>query len=132
MISDRLLLTFVVGCGLLSGCSSTIALPWEKDNLDPSRVATREPLEIPPDLSELPNPDAKNVKQDSERAADAWVNPDAVGKKGGGKPGGNAAREGGDPKLPFSIPKVHQDNEGLSRNEKENLPGWMEAPVKVR
>lgn len=132
MKNDRLLLTFVVGCGLLGGCSSTIALPWEKDNLDPSRVATREPLEIPPDLSELPNPDAKNVKPAQDPAVEAWVNPDGVGQKGGGKPGNDAKREGGDAKLPFTIPTVRQDKEGLSRNEKENLPGWMEAPVKVR
>lgn len=36
------------------GCSQKFQLPWEKDMLDPGRVATREPLEIPPDLQTLP------------------------------------------------------------------------------
>ncbi|MBF0422096.1 MAG: DUF3035 domain-containing protein [Magnetococcales bacterium] len=130
MNRNRLILTLTFGCALLGGCSSTIALPWEKDNLDPGRIATHEPLEIPPDLSELPNPDAKKpqstANSPAERTIDSWANPDAAGNKG------EAHSGKGDSRLPFSIPAVHQDKEGLSRNEKEKLPGWMDAPVTVR
>ncbi|MBF0147759.1 MAG: hypothetical protein HQL84_04700 [Magnetococcales bacterium] len=112
----------VVGCGLLGGCSSSVSLPWEQDLLDPGRVATREPLEIPPDLSELPNPD---VKKKEESPLEPWVSPDVSAGKGGG------TREGRNDRLPFAIPTVREDKEGLSRNEKENLPGWMDAPIKA-
>ncbi|MBF0110340.1 MAG: hypothetical protein HQL76_14310 [Magnetococcales bacterium] len=111
----------LAGCGGLAGCSNAISLPWEQDFLDPGRVATREPLEIPPDLSELPNPDVRK----EEPPLDAWVNPDGPGGTRTGNP------EGSNSRLPFAIPPVREDNEGLSRNEKENLPGWMDAPIKA-
>lgn len=43
---------------LVSGCTSQFAFPWETNPLDPSRIATREPLEVPPDLEILPQPTA--------------------------------------------------------------------------
>lgn len=122
MRRDRMLWIWVLGCGLLAGCSSNMTLPWEKDMLDPGRVVTREPLEIPPDLSELPDPSVSKP----EPVLDTWVNPDAVG---GGQ--GVGKQDGGQGKLPFAIPAVRDNNEGLSRNEKETLPKWMDAPVKA-
>ncbi|MBF0342574.1 MAG: hypothetical protein HQL95_16650, partial [Magnetococcales bacterium] len=44
----------IMAIGLLAGCSSNFTLPWDDNALDPSKVATREPLEIPPDLDVLP------------------------------------------------------------------------------
>ncbi|MBF0124156.1 MAG: hypothetical protein HQL60_02325 [Magnetococcales bacterium] len=41
---------------LSAGCSGHFRMPWESDPFDPSRIATREPLEIPPDLDRLPVP----------------------------------------------------------------------------
>ncbi|HIJ85294.1 MAG: hypothetical protein HW380_1856 [Magnetococcales bacterium] len=117
---DRWILTLLVGSGLLGGCSSSVTLPWEKDLLDPGRVATREPLEIPPDLSELPGPEAK--QQDA--SLDAWVNPYPSAEGGRGASGNQ--------KLPFEIPTVSEEKGGLSRNENDKLPAWMESPVKVR
>ncbi len=47
---------------MLGGCTSSFRLPWEEDMLDASRVATVEPLEMPPDMEELPEP-TKRIKE---------------------------------------------------------------------
>ncbi|MBF0159563.1 MAG: hypothetical protein HQL58_08550 [Magnetococcales bacterium] len=51
---------------LLAGCSGHFRLPWETDPFDPSRIVTREPLEIPPDLDRLPVPGI--TEEDPDRA----------------------------------------------------------------
>ncbi len=50
------LLVVCILCLPLLGCSGQFRLPWEEDPLDASRIITREPLEVPPDLDVLPTP----------------------------------------------------------------------------
>lgn len=52
-----LLITLGTVTLLASGCSANFQMPWDKNLLDPGRIATREPLEIPPDLNTLPPPE---------------------------------------------------------------------------
>ena len=52
----------------LMGCSSKLRLPWEPDPLDSSRVVTREPLEIPPNLDVLPTPATEGERPAIERS----------------------------------------------------------------
>lgn len=106
----------------LGGCSSTVALPWEDKFLDPGRIATQEPLEIPPDLSILPPVDAKEETNRLDRMP--WNNPKASHNKLSrrlkqAEPPANTSHP-----LPFQIPEK-QDDASISRNKQEKLPAWM-------
>ena len=87
----------------LTGCSNlSTSLPWSDNSLDPGRIATREPLEIPPDLTVLPEvgdatkTPAKEEKQEIRMPWEASApSPESPGK------------------------------EALSRNHPEKLPDWM-------
>ncbi|MBF0428294.1 MAG: hypothetical protein HQL94_05175 [Magnetococcales bacterium] len=92
---------------LLAGCSSKFVMPWEKDQLDPSRIATREPLEIPPDLDVLPTNEPPE---------------DTVG-----------TRQSDRDTLPASArsilfktqEKPQTEKPPLNRDEQEKLPNWL-------
>ena len=112
---------------LLGGCSGNISLPWESNLLDPARIATREPLEIPPDLNALP-PTGGTQERNSPRKV-PWTDP-SLAPKTTGKTGDKSA---GDStiRLPFQIPE-NKDDASLSRTEQEKLPAWMEKDNKGR
>ena len=107
---------------LLGGCSNTIGLPWESPFLDPGRVATREPLEIPPDLSVLPpagrtqKPQGKVAKLPWERSGSSTSGSGHAGQKTSPQTSAN---------LPFPIPESVDDS-SISRDTQEKLPAWME------
>ncbi|MBF0417053.1 MAG: hypothetical protein HQL86_02250 [Magnetococcales bacterium] len=96
---------------LLSGCSSNISLPWEQNLLDPSRIATREPLEIPPDIDTLPgnDPPEEPAGRPGERHA---------GSTDDGTPG--SARS-----ILFKTPEPKREAKPLGRDQQERLPGWL-------
>ncbi len=92
----------------LAGCSNTITLPWETNALDPSRIATREPLDIPPDMDRLPGQESATDRQ-------------------------TMSQESSDPSLPtsartilFNTPQA-QEQKPLNRNEQEQLPDWLDS-----
>ncbi|MBF0142765.1 MAG: hypothetical protein HQL59_04810 [Magnetococcales bacterium] len=99
---------------LASGCSSNFKLPWEADYLDPSRVATREPLEVPPDLDQLPAPPtpsgegSKKSQQEESSPADASSRESAAG-------------------ILFGTPASAPRNNPAPRSdrEQESLPEWI-------
>ena len=84
---------------LLGGCSD-IPIPWGDNFLDPGRIATREPLEIPPDLDHLPPAAGKETSPQTDKQDPSVL-------------------------LPFQIPPERQDDASLSRTKKERLPDWM-------
>ncbi|MBF0284964.1 MAG: hypothetical protein HQL51_10955 [Magnetococcales bacterium] len=90
-------------CLLLAGCSTNFKMPWEENRLDPSRVHTYEPLEVPPDLEVLPDPANPADQSQTYR---------------GGTPGGTASS------ILFNTP-APQPTAPLTRNQKEKLPEWM-------
>ncbi|MBF0627135.1 MAG: hypothetical protein HQL91_02840 [Magnetococcales bacterium] len=94
----------------LAGCSSNFVLPWEVNQLDPSQVATREPLEIPPDLDVLPSREAP----DEPGVGRITAPRDEVAPL--------SARS-----ILFKTPAGKADNEvkPLGREEQERLPGWL-------
>ncbi|MBF0162821.1 MAG: hypothetical protein HQL88_11110, partial [Magnetococcales bacterium] len=69
----KLYCLYISGALLLGGCSGKLALPWESNLLDPARIATREPLEIPPDLNKLPS--AEPAKKPVNTPAVSWTDP---------------------------------------------------------
>lgn len=99
--AKRRFFRYVMMLALLGGCSSAVSLPWEDKFLDPARVVTREPLEIPPDLTHLP-------PTGSARGA-AQKLPDLPWKPN--------AREGETPA---------SSRAALSRLKQQQLPGWMQ------
>lgn len=109
--SSRLLVSLSCAVGLLSlaGCSSKFTMPWEKDMLDPSRIATKEPLEIPPDLDVLPG----NEPPEQQRAGAG-----GTGERDEAVPG--SARS-----ILFNTPQPRGEDRPLGRDEKEQLPGWL-------
>ncbi|MEO5362122.1 MAG: DUF3035 domain-containing protein [Magnetococcus sp. DMHC-8] len=115
----------------LAGCSSNISLPWESNLLDPARIATREPLEIPPDLNTLPS---SGTAREQDRARKVlWTDPSmaqpgsgkAAGKSAGSAAGKTAAGSDLTIHLPTHSPE-NKDAPALSRTEQEKLPAWME------
>ncbi|MBF0185802.1 MAG: hypothetical protein HQM06_15645 [Magnetococcales bacterium] len=98
---------------LLNSCSSNFTLPWDSNLLDPARVATREPLEIPPDLHKLPSPD------DARRGVDArtpgWTDPARA----------QSSKSSRSSSFQLPAPVAIQDDGVASRNEQEKLPSWM-------
>lgn len=102
----------------LGGCSGNLALPWESNLLDPSRIATREPLEIPPDLNSLPPTGAS--KGSSSIPKVPWTDPSLAQKKAGSDQTIH---------LPTQILE-NKDDAALSRTEQEKLPAWMEKDNK--
>lgn len=96
----------------LAGCSSNLSLPWEDNFLDPGRIATREPLEIPPDMNVLPGrePPEESLAKGSkvllqESAQEASVP--------------TSARS-----ILFNTPQANEQKP-LTREEQEHLPGWL-------
>ncbi|MEO5376643.1 MAG: DUF3035 domain-containing protein [Magnetococcus sp. DMHC-6] len=90
-----------------TGCSSNFNLPWENNLLDPSRVPTREPLEIPPDFNVLPIPgkEGQLIEEKTSTTPESKQVPSANS-------------------ILFNAPK-RTEKEPLTRNEKEQLPDWM-------
>ncbi|MBF0460501.1 MAG: hypothetical protein HQL87_03815 [Magnetococcales bacterium] len=122
MIKPKLCWLYATTTLLLGGCSSNISLPWETNFLDPSRVATREPLEIPPDLNTLPP--AETAKDPGSTAKVPWTDP-ALAQKNGGKADGKTAGNSNQTiHLPSQLPG-NSDDASASRNEQEKLPSWM-------
>jgi hypothetical protein len=107
--------SWLVAALFLGGCSSQVATPWDRPALDPGQVATREPLEIPPDFNTLPEPGPKKNK--GMTTLPKWVDP---GEEQGG---------GSVPSL-FKVPASSEEGESLSRNEREELPSWMGSETK--
>ncbi|MBF0400656.1 MAG: hypothetical protein HQL90_07795 [Magnetococcales bacterium] len=99
---------------LLGGCSGNMNLPWESNFLDPARVATREPLEIPPDLNRLPPVDG--AKAQAKGGNLPWN--DTSARKTSGSSGST---------IHLPPPTENTDNGSLSRNQQEKLPSWMEV-----
>ena len=99
---------FAVALPLLASCSTHIRFPWEADPLDPSRVETREPLEVPPDLWVLPQPGDEELDTVRSRKKEAtqYESADAI---------------------LFGASQAI-DPAPLDRDKKEILPGWMDAP----
>lgn len=90
---------------LVAGCSSNFTMPWEANLLDPARIQTREPLELPPDLNVLPTPD--------NPAGEALSQPKA--------PPAQSATT-----ILFNAPTGRRGSpQPLTRNEKEKLPDWI-------
>ena len=108
---------------LLGGCSSNMTMPWSDKFLDPGRIATREPLEIPPDLDVLPS---ANTQKDTDDAIGMpWNNSSRAkdNKQNRGKPSASTPNTSVD--VPFNIPE-NQDDTSISRTKQEKLPAWME------
>lgn len=64
-VTPRLLGGWLAVLLLTTGCTSQLQLPWEKNSLDASRIATREPLEVPPNLEILPPPTSSRPQESS-------------------------------------------------------------------
>ncbi|MBF0153297.1 MAG: DUF3035 domain-containing protein [Magnetococcales bacterium] len=112
---------------MLAGCSGKFHLPWDSDLPDINRIATREPLEIPPDLDLLPPlPGSRSESADT-----------LPGSGGGSQTGGAVAQAGiGTGASPaVDVPptaanilfgtKVAKKVDPVSRDQKEKLPVWM-------
>ena len=116
---------------LLGGCSSNTAFPWQDNFLDPGRVATREPLEIPPDLDVLPplqgeqakkQPPTQQPQAPARLPWQAMPNPatDIL------NPGGRMTTTiGSTHSQPAPVADKQGTAGGLSRTEQEQLPAWM-------
>ena len=112
----------------LAGCSSLSAtVPWMDNDLDPSRVATREPLEIPPDLTVLPKVDA-TTKPPAQKEKQESLLPWKVFAPSKATPTRQktvvSPRHSSSEALPFPIPEIPGD-EIPSRDRQEELPDWM-------
>jgi hypothetical protein len=99
---------------LLSSCSSNFSLPWDTNLLDPARVATREPLEIPPDLHKLPSPD--DARRSVDRGSPAWTDP--------ARAQSSKSSRSSSLQLPAPVP-VNTDESAFSRSGQEKLPSWL-------
>ncbi|MEO5345250.1 MAG: hypothetical protein H7834_02590 [Magnetococcus sp. YQC-9] len=97
---------------MLTGCSSNFTLPWEQNMLDPSRIATREPLEIPPDINTLPTNDPPE---------------DLPGRLGERRTGArdDDSTPGSARSILFKTPEPKKDPKPLGRDEQERLPSWL-------
>ncbi|OSM04345.1 hypothetical protein MAIT1_04238 [Magnetofaba australis IT-1] len=100
------IVALTLGSSLFAGCSANIRMPWERP-MDASQVPTREPLEIPPNLDELPpvgtNP---NVTK----------NPTALA----------AEKSAGQILFGGDAPSARkQEKPELGRDQQERLPGWI-------
>ncbi|MBF0262536.1 MAG: hypothetical protein HQL97_11980 [Magnetococcales bacterium] len=95
---------------LLSGCSSNFTMPWEQNMLDPSRIATREPLEIPPDLDTLPTNDPPE---------------EPAGRLGDRRAGADSGTPGSARSILFKTQAPTREAKPLGRDEQERLPGWL-------
>lgn len=98
----------VIGVLPMAGCSNNFVMPWESNTLDPSRIPTREPLEVPPDMDTLPGKEppeesqlrgrsSKDVKEDVPTSASTIL---------------------------FKTPQIPEEKP-LTREEKERLPNWL-------
>ncbi|MBF0623492.1 MAG: hypothetical protein HQL82_01665 [Magnetococcales bacterium] len=94
---------------LLTGCSSTFQMPWEDDLLDPRRVATREPLEIPPDLHVLPPVASQAPVRVQPRTDDRTVASGPLESAGS---------------ILFGMPPAERVDP-LDRTRREELPDWL-------
>ncbi|NGZ28992.1 MAG: DUF3035 domain-containing protein [Magnetococcales bacterium] len=90
---------------LVAGCSNNITMPWDVNMLDPGRVQTREPLEMPPDLNVLPTPDNPSGEALPQAKAPPAQSANAI--------------------LFNSSPRPVVSKPLPGRNQKESLPGWM-------
>ncbi|MBF0310108.1 MAG: hypothetical protein HQL56_11330 [Magnetococcales bacterium] len=97
-MTSRHLFLAVVLATLVGGCSSTFRMPWEDSSLEVNRIATREPLEVPPDLYSLPQAGESPAAEESSKSSSARDH--LFGKK--------EAR-----------------GENARRSESGGLPGWM-------
>ncbi|MEO5331685.1 MAG: DUF3035 domain-containing protein [Magnetococcus sp. YQC-5] len=117
VLSVLLVCTFAVLS--MAGCSSNFTLPWEENLLDPSRIATREPLEIPPDLNLLPGTEPQEEMQ----------------AKGTGAKYQDTRQDDGQPTsaraILFKTPQAREEKP-LSRDEQERLPSWLERSRGVK
>ncbi|GAB0056665.1 hypothetical protein SIID45300_00973 [Candidatus Magnetaquicoccaceae bacterium FCR-1] len=95
---------------LLSGCSSNFTMPWEQNMLDPSRIATREPLEIPPDLNTLPTNDPPE---------------EPAGRVGDRRAGKDDSAPASARSILFKGQEPAREAKPLGRDEQERLPGWL-------
>lgn len=98
-MKQQMLVGVALSLLMVSGCSSVVRMPWEKEPLDANRIATREPLEIPPDLRALPVPETDR--------------PDSTPQD---------ARA-----ILFGSPARSEKVTPLGRNEKETLPDWIQG-----
>ncbi|MEO5350230.1 MAG: DUF3035 domain-containing protein [Magnetococcus sp. YQC-3] len=114
---------------LLGGCSGNLTLPWESNLLDPSRIATREPLEIPPDLNALPPTEGAADRNTPRKIT--WTDPSAAPKPTGKAGDKSAGNSNSTIRLPIQNPE-NKDDASLSRTEQEKLPAWMEKDNKGR
>ncbi|MBF0135289.1 MAG: DUF3035 domain-containing protein [Magnetococcus sp. DMHC-1] len=116
-------LSFLALALLLTGCSGKFRLPWENDMPDINRIATREPLEIPPDLDLLPPLPGS--------AGTGAGTMDAKSRSGGE----SQPKTAGTDTLTQDVPptagnilfgtRVAKQTDPVSRDQKEKLPGWI-------
>ncbi|MBF0098481.1 MAG: hypothetical protein HQM04_17195 [Magnetococcales bacterium] len=99
---------------LLTSCSGNFSLPWDTNLLDPARVATREPLEIPPDLHKLPSPE--DARRGVDSRSPAWTDP--------ARAQSSKSSRSSSLQLPAPVP-TNTDEGAISRNEQEKLPSWL-------
>ncbi|MBF0453933.1 MAG: hypothetical protein HQL72_03830 [Magnetococcales bacterium] len=109
------LCSLLVSALIVGGCTANVATPWDRSSLDPGRIATLEPLEIPPDFDTLPEPGLK--KEGDETQGPDWVTSAEEG-----------AETGAIPTL-FREPASANEDGSISRNEKEQLPGWIGSDI---
>ncbi|MBF0589207.1 MAG: nuclear transport factor 2 family protein [Magnetococcales bacterium] len=103
-VPSNRLITWLMLLGIVataSGCTSSFTLPWEDDILDASRVATVEPLELPPDMETLPEPGVRMKEVEAQAGA------------------GSAST------ILFGSKSVHGEAPELGRNEQAQTPDWM-------
>lgn len=95
----------------LSGCTANFRMPWEDNPLDPSRIVTREPLEIPPNLSQLP-PTAQPEVEPKDKTAPVAAAPTSESASA----------------ILFDTPAPAAKAAAPDRNENAPLPDWMSSP----
>ncbi|MGN7611167.1 L,D-transpeptidase Cds6 family protein [Magnetococcales bacterium HHB-1] len=109
----RYLIPLLACIPLLTSCSSNFKLPWEDAHIDPNRIRTIAPLEIPPDLEQMPKP----VRDQSIAAEDSALETTTPVTTAGA--------------ILFDQPKETMQTDvmpSLTRTEKEDLPQWL-APM---
>ncbi|MBF0321709.1 MAG: DUF3035 domain-containing protein [Magnetococcales bacterium] len=110
---------------MLTGCSGKFRLPWESDTPDVSRIATREPLEIPPDLDLLPPlPGSGGTGSTTTRSDHGEGSRPVAGAVGTAAVSGapDATQTAGS--ILFGTGSARK-SEPVSRDQKEKLPGWI-------